>query len=445
MLSQIKSKLLDGQSRTSLFLVAAQLCFTLALLFVDIFLARSVSEATFGYWKQFLLAVNILVPMFAFGLPEGFKYFSALEEEKRSEHFWNVSILILLISIPLFVLFHFLGSDILNLVTDLGQFNQLVLLIPALFVLLTLTKVFRFHSINIGQTKHFFGGFLTGALCFVSSFVYFDFQDQWELNIVLFILSGFLGNHLFKVLYFFIFIPLNSLQLNLNAENIKKYLNYGIPLFLSSFIAIVTLNTDKTIVSKLSSIEEFALFSVGAKEVPLIALVSTSFAQTLFPILVKAYKEGETEKAKNSWLALTRKVSMLVYPIVLVLMIIAEPLIVQLFGEKYQAATPIFQVYLLVVLWRNNYYGGLLAASGQTKWITFYGLFAMLFNLVTSYLFYQVFGAIGVAYGTLATVSLANILQLKHEGLLLCFIKEFLLKKEITALLVAVVLAFLLT
>jgi len=442
-IKQLIAKFSDKESRSSLYLVGAQLSFTLTILFVDIFLARKVSEVQFGYWKQFMLAVNVLVPMFAFGLPEGYKYFSALEEEKENKHFWNVTILLSCLGIVLFIIFFFLGGEILNLFTEIGDYQEIVLVIPVLFVLLMLSNLFRFRYINHHSVKDYFIGFILGAICYLIIFGAFHFKLLLVSNFTLFISCSFLGNHLVKVVYFLV-DAIKSIEFNITVEDVKRYLSYGIPLFVSSFIAIITLNTDKTIVSKFSSIEDFALFSIGAKEVPLISLVSTSFAQAIFPSLVKAYADGNASLAKSKWINLTKKISIIVYPIILILMIGGEYIVVYLFGDKYLGAVPIFKVYLLVILWRNNYYGGLLAASGKTKWITFYGLLAMLFNLGISYFFYQMYGPIGVAYGTLITVSFVNILQMSHEKILLDYTKDFLLRPEILLLIGAIISSFLL-
>jgi len=125
--------------------------------------------------------------------------------------------------------------------------------------------------------------------------------------------------------------------------------------------------------------------------------------------------------------------------LILFFLLISEPAVVFIYGEPYTGAVRIFQTYLLVLLWRNNYYGALLSASGKTKWITIYSIVALVLNSVLSILFYKLFGVQGVIYATFLTVSIVNVLQMHHENILEETVIEFI-KKPILIFWVSLIL-----
>jgi O-antigen/teichoic acid export membrane protein len=227
-----------------------------------------------------------------------------------------------------------------------------------------------------------------------------------------------------------------------SGKYLKKLLAYGMPLYLSGIAGMLTLNIDKILVSKLAGLEQFAVYSVGAIEIPLFSLLVSSITQPLFPKYVELINNNQIEEAKQLWIRITKKISYLTYPIIIVLMLLSKKLILLLYGTKYQDAYIIFSTYLLVAIFRNNYYGIILSAKGQTNWLLFYSILTAIFNLLFSYIFYMNLGIIGVIWGTWISVLIIAILQLVHEGLFKAYITEFLLNSRILFLLFGIFVSY---
>ena len=428
-------------------LMMAQTLTTILMFVVDIIFARLFSKEIFGSWKQILLVVNLLIPFLTFGSVEGFKYYSALEIDKWKRHFTNVSLFIFLIAIVLSASMWVFGIDMLIEFFGNSDLAKAALILPFTFLFFALGNLLRNASINIDRTIEFRNatilGLIISALCYLYAiFNHTSFDAQ---VLVLYLTVGFTLIHLVKVIFLFGAIRPVLFDLKFSLSDYGGYMKYGIPLYLTSFITIITLNIDKTIVSFYEGTSVFAVYSIGAKEIPLIGIVSASIYQNSFPKLVQYFKDGLPEKAYQLWLDSTAKVSYYIYPVILVLMLFSKPLIELLYGTGYTDSVRIFQTYLLILLWRNNYYGALLSSSGRTKWITFYGLITMIINVVASILLYQAFGIIGVVYATVLAVSIANVLQLAHEQLLLDFVKVFLKNKLLLLLQLAVIASYFLT
>jgi O-antigen/teichoic acid export membrane protein len=92
-----------------------------------------------------------------------------------------------------------------------------------------------------------------------------------------------------------------------------------------------------------------AIYSTAAYQVPLVNIVQTSLADVIFPDMVKRAKKDAREG-----LRLWKRAQILVFAVIcpawLLLTYFAEPLIRVLFTDAYVAATPYFQVFLLLMI-----------------------------------------------------------------------------------------------
>src|SRR5690606_9977028 len=184
------------------------------------------------------------------------------------------------------------------------------------------------------------------------------------------------------------------------------------------------------------------IFSVGAMEIPVFAMLSAAFSQQTYPQLVRLMSSGQKEEAKKIWMKTTIKVSYITYYMILILMVLAKPFLFFIYSNEYGDAVVIFQIYLLVGLLRNNYYGALITASGNTKFITYYAVLTLVFNVTLSLILYSWLGINGIVYGTLMSAVVINFLQLNHEGALGLYLNKMLSNKILITLTVLILIFF---
>jgi O-antigen/teichoic acid export membrane protein len=427
--------------RPSYNILIAQSVFVLIFLIADVFFARTFSKADFAVWKQLKLVISLIIPMIPLGFPEGFKYYLALEPQKKQYHFSLVFNILCLITLILFLITFIKGPEILQFFFPGSTISSIALLFPLIFFFFTINKVFRFAVINEGITHLLIIGSVVALLAgvlFVSSTLYVYKHYHWYLVssglmiIVCYFVS--VANILMKLPY--------KLHWNFDFKYLKRYLKIGFPLYLASFIGIILINLDTAIVLRKDTIENFAVYTVGAIEIPLFSMISASVSQSYFPRMVALINTGRKEEAKEIWITTTRKITYITYPIILVLMILAPWLITSFFGKQYINAVPIFKTYLFVSLWRNNYYGAILSAAGKTRWITFYSSMNLLVNGVVALLLYKYYGMYGVAFSTFIATSFIGILQMKHENLLKSFFVQVLGDWKNSLLIILIVIAY---
>ncbi|HWJ29839.1 MAG TPA: oligosaccharide flippase family protein [Flavisolibacter sp.] len=416
----------------------------LIFLIADVFFARSFSKTQFAVWKQINLIRVLIVPMIAFGFPEGFKYYLALEADKKQLHLSIIFNILCLITLFLFIIAFFKGAAILQYFFPNSSISSLALYFPFIFLFFTLNKVFRYVVINEGLTRQLLIGSVAALLVgifFVAFTLYAYRHFHWYL-----VLSGLMIIICYLISFVNILMKLPyKIHFRLDFNYLKHYLKIGFPLYLASFIGIIVVNLDTAIVLRKDTVENFAVYSVGALEIPLFSMISASVSQSYFPKMVALLKLGNKKAARTIWLDTTVKTSFITYPIILALMAFASPLLTTFFGDRYIGAVPIFKTYLLVTLWRNNYYGAIISASGRTKWIFFYSSLNLLLNLILAIVLFNHYGMYGVAFSAFLSSSFMNIMQLQHEDILLDYTKMVLGNPLILIMILLIAIAYFIT
>jgi O-antigen/teichoic acid export membrane protein len=409
-----------------------------ALLFIatDFIFSKKLTVYEFGYWKELFFILNLGIPLLSFGLPEGFKYFIAKDKNKIQVYFSNIFGITLAIAGVLF--FVLLAFNYLHYIgfLDLGMYYEVSLLFPLPFIAFLTNKVFRYLFINLDLSKKLTT--LSVYASIISVIVLLTAMwgvDYFDVNFLFWSIAIYTVIFLSTVLFYFRYAPFSFKVSKIQIAPLKEMFKYGLPLYLANFMGIITLNIDKLIVTSFESKEVFAIFAVGAFEVPIFVMLSAAFSQQIFPKMVQLIGEDKEQQAKDLWIATTKQISLLSYPLILLAMIFAEDILFFIYSSDYGDSVFLFKTYLLVALFRNNSYGILLTTKNKNKFITYFAIFTLILNLIFSILFYYFFGIMGVIYGTLLSAFCYTVLVLVKENLQKEFILKFLMNRYVLILL----------
>ena len=410
---------------------------------IDFFFSKGLSVEDFGIWKRLMFITNLTIPILSFGIAEGYKYYLA-KEGKKQQMFANT------FSFYFFITLVFLGVVLIaNLVgyfgwVDLKEYYLLSFLLPVAYFVFVINKTLRYAYINDANialhSKITLIGFAFTGIALLLSYLYFKQLAPHYL---------YIGISLYILIYL---VPIYALIKKgkyiitnkwINKEYIVKVLKQGLPLYLAVFIGTLTLNTGMLIVNTFEDIETFAIFSVGALEIPVFAMLSAAFSQKIYPELVRLVSNGEKEKAKKIWMKTTIQVSYITYPLIILLMFFAKDIIFLIYSPKYEESVFLFKTYLLIGVFRNNYYGALITAAGKTKYITFYAIAMLVVNVVCSLVLYHFYGISGIVFGTLISTIIIAFFQLNHEKLLKKYFVDFLLDFKIIIMITLIILIYL--
>ena len=168
-----------------------------------------------------------------------------------------------------------------------------------------------------------------------------------------------------------VFVGVVIIQLSRNPDRfnlpIRSILIYAAPLLLASALGIVGLRMDQMVVSRVFGPAIFAIYAIGAFELPIYSLIKSSSSSVILPELSRAVKSARWGEVLDIWHDLLRKNAALLFPISAGLFVFSEEFITLLFGERYRTAAPIFAIFTLLGPIRAVTFGLILRAMGRTK------------------------------------------------------------------------------
>jgi O-antigen/teichoic acid export membrane protein len=153
----------------------------------------------------------------------------------------------------------------------------------------------------------------------------------------------------------------------LDRALMREQWDYSWPLWPMVAVGVINLQFDKLVISRFFDAATYAVYSCGAAELPVIALVTQSINTAIMPNLVALVKEGRAREALTTWQEATRKASFVIFPCFVFFFIVAQDFMILAYGRGYAAAAAPFRIYLLMLPLKVAVYGTLFRAFGQTK------------------------------------------------------------------------------
>ncbi len=395
---------MSKSSRTSkvLALSLGQTLATVASIVSGMVLARVLSKTDYATIKQTLLAYNFVAPLLMLGLPSALYYFLPRNEKRQRGVTIDNMLLLFGLSIIFCLFLTFGGSDLLakrfnnpDLAFTLKWLIGYPLYVMPVSVLgavlVSKEKITTLTIYNV-LTKLILVALTISAVLYTRSF-----EAPLLIQIGLPILFGLVAVRL-------IFKNLPKDSNKPNGKSMKEILKYSAPLGIATMMGTIMLQMDKIIVSAMCTPAEFANYVNGAIEIPLIAVITGSISTIILADMSKMCHNGN----KNDALVLFKKAALrssaILFPVMVFLLMAAKPFIVTLYSVKYLESIVPFTIYLFVLPIRTVMYGSVLMALGQTKVILYRSIFDLAVNAILSILFIYLWGYIGAAIATIATL-----------------------------------------
>jgi O-antigen/teichoic acid export membrane protein len=190
----------------------------------------------------------------------------------------------------------------------------------------------------------------------------------------------------------------------LDATLMREMLKYSVPLGLATMLGTMTLQLASVIVSSMCTPEEFAIYSVGAVEIPLIGIVTGSITTVVLADMSRLVQEGNKAEALRLFQMAALRSAAVLLPAMVFFLIAAEPFIEGLYSAKYHDSIVPFRLYLLILPIRIVTYGAALMALGMTKTVLFRSVVDFLLNALFCAVLVHFFGYLGGAFSILAVL-----------------------------------------
>lgn len=335
----------------------------LSILALLIALPRIFGRAEYGAYRQVWLIYNLLAPLLMLGIPSSLLYFiPRLEPERGHAFVRRTTVLLAAAGVILAAAISF-ASPYIGAVFNSPSLPELLRWF-SLYVLLVFPCSHVVHALVArgaqGRAGLWLGSFAVVNLLIVATASFFARTPRAAVQATAFVagMQLALGLWLLSRLH-----PRNTAS----APSLMEQLAYAVPLGASTLGLALGRQAGHAVVSIFSKPSDYAIYAVGAFEVPLLAVVTGSIITALLPLFSQLHHEGRLSEVLSIWHDSIRKLSLVVFPLFWLLMALSGPLVITLFSQRYRASTTIFRIFLLLLPFRTTIYSAILAAAGLTR------------------------------------------------------------------------------
>jgi len=407
----------------SIAVILAKILKNAAVLINGIILARLLSLDAFATFQQLALITSSVGLVGALGISKSYFYFlpRLLPAEKKSYIVQSIGFS--------FVVYLSLSALLMLCLEGLskGMNNPGLTGFPGILMIFLFNAIFTeyIEPILVALEKTFLYSIIVIVFS-AAEFLSLALPLLYHVRLELVCLSyGFAGGMKFLFLGGCFFRLPGTVRLSFSF--VKQMLAYSIPLSMTSIMVALGKRLDMFMISALFRTNEFALFSRGALEIPLAAIITFSLSGILVTEFVKLSAEDKFSRIKRLWHETARRTAMVFFPSFLFLLFFAKPFIITLYGEKFAGSAVIFRTYLFLLPIQIMAWNSVPRAFGKTIINMYEGMVFFVSNIILNIVFYFCFGFVGPAIATVAAFYLSNIFTIsKILPLLKLRLNEFL-------------------
>jgi len=223
--------------------------------------------------------------------------------------------------------------------------EQAIYVMLAYFVLLTLTQImittFKARK-EIAKSQI---PLLSYNIARFIAIIYVAINDLGALALVYTYLFG----EIFHFIIAFYYFKNYSID-KPSYDCFKDYTKFAVPMAIATSCFIIITNIDKVFIQLFWSSQQvgeyFAVFNLSR----FIILFASSVGMLLFPTISEYHVKKEIKKIKDIVLKSERYLSMIVFPIIVTMIVLAQPIIHILLSDKYLPAISVLQILPIFVL-----------------------------------------------------------------------------------------------
>lgn len=193
----------------------------------------------------------------------------------------------------------------------------------------------------------------------------------------------------------------------INADFIKEYLKDGLPLSIKFFISSSGLYIDQLIIGYYYDASTFAIYRYGAREIPLITILTTSLSSAMLAEFGNTQKISDIlENIKKESLKLMHWL----FPVAMVSIVLSRWLFPFVFGSDFSESSNVFMIYCLIVISRMIFPQTVAQGLRKTNVILVASVAEMMLNITLSLILIRYYGIYGVAAATVMVYIVEKIM-----------------------------------
>lgn len=380
-------------------------------------MARVLLKEDLAAYRQTLLAYNMLAPFLSLGVGQGIYYFLPSEETRVRGRVLDGLFSLGAMGLVFAIFIAIGGNEILaRRFSNPKVARMLLWMIPYSIVTLPATAAASVFVVRdrvlLSSVFGVVRQLCIGAATLIPLLFWKTAESSLVGNVVASVLLGLIAIYLMIQS-----VPNDSATPSL--KGIKELLFFTLPLALAGMFGTISMQLDKVIVSLFCPPADFAVYALGAIELPVIGIVTGALTSIALADMRRSIVAGKKAEALRLFKQVAEKSSLIIFPVILFCSITADTLIQYLYTSSYSQSTVPFRLYLILLPIRTVVFGSLLMALGKSGFILVRSIVGLVCNLILSALLVWKWGPWGAAVATLLTIYVwvvpANLYVLSDE------------------------------
>ncbi len=323
-------------------LVAAVLTIGLPVLLV-----RLLPQTEYGIFKQAFLFITTATGVAMFGVGMSAYYFMPRQPERGGQIALNILVYNFVVGwVPLLAVV--LYPQVLPFLFRSQALVPLALLLGVL-VLLTLTSSLIYQIPVAMQDVRYSSIFIVGTQ--IARVILFAAAALWFRSVKGLLIAALLSQLLsIAVLFWYLDRHFPRFWMHFDWQFFKEQLAYALPYGAIGMLWVIQKDLDNYFVSHALGPKDFAIYSVGWIDVPLLSLALESIVSVMIVRVSSLQKEDRKEDIRRITAAASNQLAAIQFPLFAMLFVASHDLIVLLFTRQYEASASIFRVSALLLL-----------------------------------------------------------------------------------------------
>lgn len=366
-------------------------CFTLIS---SMLLSRFFDKGDYGTYHQVLFVYHTLLSVFTLGLPKAYSFFlPRVENNEAKDVIDKINMLFFILggvfSLTLFIGSPFIASSLKNpeLTKALRIFSPVpFLMLPTMGLEGILATYKRTKAIAL----YTFVTRLTHLLCICVPVVFF--HGTYIDAIIGFTIASVVS---FILALYLKYLPVKPYDHGRCELKYKEILSFSLPLMTASIWGILINSTDQFFISHYFGKWIYAEFSNGAIEFPVATLIISACSTVLTPLFSRQAKEGGdySKSILPVWISTIKKACMIIYPLLIICIYDAKPIMSVLYGSQYINSGDYFAIKLFTNFVKVIPYAAILIAIGSVKFYSKVMMYIFLGLVSTEFISIKLFNS----------------------------------------------------
>lgn len=334
-----------------------------ATFLIPVILARMFDQTGFGTYKQLFLIYFTLFGVAQLGMAESLYFFLPLSPREGGRYAVNTVLVLAFGGLACAGLLTAAGPAIARWMNNGELSRYLPWLALHLWLMLTAEALER---VMISRKRYLLASFSYGFSDLLrAGFFIIPVLLLRQLEWLLICAVAFAALRLCAMLLYL----WHEFAGDLHADPVllKQQLAYALPFALAGLVETLQANFHQYAVSYYFDAATFAIYAVGCLQIPLVDFIAGPVANVMMVRMIEEVRDGRSSVALEMWHATTRKLALVFFPLVGLLLVSAREIIVLLFTDTYLASVPIFMIWSMALALSALQTDAVLRVYAQTR------------------------------------------------------------------------------